>query len=180
METIECIKKRRSTRKFIDKEVFDEIIEKLIDAARHAPFGGPPIKDCQLWEFIIVRDKEIKEKLALNFEDREFMKQAPVIIVVCADRNKDPKYKNWDISAALAVENILLSAHDLGLGACYVDTFNHHDGHKEDRQKLIDVLELPNHIELISTIPLGYPDDSEEKEKKELRDIDKLIHLNKY
>lgn len=50
MDLFEAIKTRRSRRKFLDKEVSDEIINKLIDVARYAPFGGPPIKDCQLWE----------------------------------------------------------------------------------------------------------------------------------
>ncbi|MBW2996093.1 nitroreductase family protein [Candidatus Woesearchaeota archaeon] len=180
MEIGECIKTRRSVRKFLDKEIPDNIIEKLIDAARHAPFGGPPKKDCQLWEFIIVKSKEIKAKLALDYEDRQFVKQAPVVIVVCADKNKDPKYKNWDISTALAVENIILMSHNLGLGVCYVDTFNHHEGHKEDRKKLIKTLKLPENIELISIIPIGYPDESEQIKDKELREIKEMMHEDSY
>jgi len=180
MDTLNCIKSRRSVRKFLNKEVSDNIINKLIDAARHAPFGGGPGKEAQLWEFILVKEKEIKDKLALDNDDRVFVKQAPVIIAVCADKNKDPKYKNWDISVALAIENILLLAHDLGLGACYLETFNHHKGHKEDREKLIKALNLPKNIELIALIPIGYPDPSEKIEKKELRDIDEIIHFDNW
>ena len=180
METFECIKSRRSVRKFLDKEVSDEIIRKLIDAARHAPFGGPLKKDCQLWEFIIIKDKSIKEKLALNYDDRQFIKQAPIIIAVCADKTKDPEYKAWEITASLATENILLAAHNLGLGACYVTAFTHHKEHEEDRKILIETLNLPEHIELIALIPIGYPDSSEEIKPKELRDIDEMIHFNKW
>ena len=180
METIDCIKTRRSIRKYLDKEVPDEIIKKLIDCARHAPFGGPPKKEPQLWEFIIIKDKAIKEKLALDYEDRQFMKQAPVIIAVCGDKTKDPKYKDWEITCSLAIENILLAAHDLGLGACFVTPFTHHEGHKEDRKKLIKTLNLPEHIKLISLITVGYPDPSEKIEEKELRNINEMIRFNKW
>ena len=91
MQTLECIKTRRSIRKYMDKEVPGEIIEQLIDAARHAPHGGKPVKDCQPWEFIIIKDREIKQKLAFDYEDRQFITKAPIIITVCADKTKDPK-----------------------------------------------------------------------------------------
>lgn len=180
METLDCIKSRRSVRKFLDKEVSGEIIKKLIDCARNAPFGGPPKKECQLWEFVIVKDNKIKEKLALKYEDRQFIKKAPVIIAVCTDKTKDPKYMNWDITASLAIENILLASHDFGLGACYVTTFTHHEGHKEDRKTLIQALNLPDNIWLVALIPIGYPDTSEEIKDKELREIDEMAHFDKW
>ena len=81
---------------------------------------------------------------------------------------------------SLATENILLAAHNLGLGACYVTTFVHHKEHEEDRKILIRTLNLPEHIELIALIPVGYPDSSEEIRLKELRDIDEMIHFDKW
>ena len=180
MKTIDCIKSRKSVRKFLDKEVSDDVIMKLFNSAIQAPYGGGPRVEAQLWEFILVKNNEIKDKLTLGDKDRKFVKEAPIVIVVCADKNKDPKYKNWDISMALAIENLLLLAHDLGLGACYVDTYNHHEGHKEDRTKLVQALNLPNNIELIAIIPVGYPDPSEKIEKKELRNIKEMIHLDKW
>lgn len=180
MDAIKCIKTRRSRRNFLDKDIPDEIIRELIDCARHAPFGGPPIKAPQLWEFIIVKDKAVKEKLALDYKDRQYIKQAPVIIAVCADKSKDPDYKDYEITASLSVENILLAAHDLGLGACFVTTFGHHKKHKKDREALIKALGLPKHIELIALIPFGWPDLSEKIEKKELRKIEEMTHFNKW
>jgi len=182
MELSDIIKTRRSIRKYLNKKVSDEIIAKIIDSARYAPFGGPPKKKCQLWEFIVIRDAVIKEKLALGYEDRQFIKEAPVLIAVCADRTKDPDYKDWDITASLAIENMLLTIHDLGFGACYVTTFSHDDRtkHKEERKKLIQILNLPENIELIALISVGYPDSSEKIEEKELRDIDEMIHHEKY
>jgi len=180
METIYCIKSRRSRRKYLNKEVPDEIIEQLIDCARHAPFGGPLQKEPQLWEFIIIKDEATKAELVLGYEDRQFIKQAPVIIAVCGDRRGDPNYKNWDITTSLAIENILLAAHDLGLGACFITTFVNHEKHKEDRKMLIKSLNLPKHIKLIALISIGYPDPSEKIEKKELRKADEMVHFDRW
>ncbi len=180
MDAIECIKTRRSIRKYTNKKVPDEIVRELIDCAMHAPFGGPPIKAPQLWEFIIIKDKEIKEKLALDYEDRQYIKQAPIVIAVCADKSKDPDYKDWEITASLAVENILLAARALSLGACFVTAFTHHEMHKEDRKILSNTLNLPEHIELIALIPIGYSDASEEIPQKELREIDDVLHLDRW
>ena len=180
METIHCIKTRRSRRKYLDKEIPDEIIKQLIDCARHAPFGGPPKKEPQLWEFIIIKDEAIKTELALDYKDREFLKQAPAIIAICGDKTRDPSYKNWDITTSLAIENILLAAHDLGLGACFITTFIHNEKHKEDRKRLIEILGLPEHIELIGLISVGYLDSSEKIEKKELRKISTMVHFDNW
>jgi len=180
MDVLECIKTRRSRRKFLNKEIPEELIRELIDCARHAPFGGPPKKEPQLWEFVIVKDKGIKEKLALDYEDRQFVKEAPVVICVCADKRRDPNYKDWEITCSLAIENLLLAAHALGLGACFVTTFIHHEGHQKDRKNLIETLDLPEYIELIALIAIGFPDPSEKIEEKELRDIDEILHLNKW
>ena len=176
MRTMKCIKTRRSRRMFLEKPVDDGIVKQLIDAARHAPFGGPPKKTSQPWEFIIIRDPETKQKLALHYKDRQSLNQAPLLIAVCADKTRDPKYKEWDITCGLAIENLLLAAHDLGLGACFVTTFSHHEGHKEDREELINALHLPDHIKLIAIIAVGYPDPNEKIEEKELRDVEEIMH----
>ena len=180
METLDCIKKRRSCRKYLDKKVPDEVVLKLIDAARHAPFGGPLIKNCQLWEFVIVKSKETKQNLALDYDDRKFVASAPVVIAVCADKTKDKDYKDYEKTCSLAVQNILLAATDLGLGACYVSSFSHHEKHKEDKEKLRQALQLPDNIELVCLVAVGYPDSSEEIKGKELRSIGELIHMEKF
>lgn len=180
METIDCIKTRRSKRKYLNKEIPKEIIEKLIDSARHAPYGGPLKTEPQLWEFIIIDKQEIKDKLALTNEDRQFVKTAPIIIAVCADKNRDPKYKNWEITTGLAIQNLLLTAHNLGLGACFVSAFSRHEEHTKNRELLRKVLEIPEHVDLIAIIPVGYPDPEEKIEEKPLRDIKEIIHYNRF
>jgi nitroreductase len=180
MELLDVIKTRRSRRKYLKKEIPDEIIRKIIDAARHAPFGGQLEKSCQIWEFVLIKNKKIKEQLTFDYEDRQFLREAPVVIAVCADKTKDPDYKDWDITTSLAIENMLLTIHDLGLGACYVTTFSHNEKHKNEKEKMIKSLNLPPNIELVALIPIGYPDPSEKIEKKELRSIDEMMHYDKW
>jgi len=180
MEAIECIKTRRSRRKYLDKEVPEQLVNELVDAARHAPFGGPPVKGPQVWEFVVVRDQGTKDKLALHYEDRQWAAKAPVLIACCADKNRDPDYKNWEVTVAMAIQNLLLAAHDKGLGACYAATFMHHSEHTAERTALREALALPENIELVAVVTVGYPDPSEEVKGKELRGLDEIMHQEKF
>lgn len=174
MDVFECIKKRRSIRKYTKKDVSDETILKLLDAARYAPFGGPLKIECQLWEFIIIRDDKIKRALAHDNEERMFVADAPVVIACCADTTKDPNYRDYDITVALAVENLLLAATSLGLGTCYVTCYGNHVAHKRECKLLRDILKLPEHIRLVCLITVGYPD--EKPQLKPLKDLKEMTH----
>jgi len=176
METQDCIVTRRSTRDFLDKKISDEQIQTLINVGRHAPFGGPLKETSQLWEFIVVRDKRIKQKLAFDYDDRQFLVKAAVVIAVCIDTEKDPKYKDGRLTASLATQNILLCAHDMGLGACYITAFGRHEGHKSEKEKLRSTLRLPDHIELVCLIAIGHGNPDEERKEKPLRPVSDMIH----
>ena len=106
METIDCIKSRRSRRLFLDKEVPVELINKIIECAITAPSS----LDCQPWHFVIVRDNDKKERLAnLKEEDnRQHILTAPISIVVCVDMDKSPSRYIED--GVTATQNVLLAA----------------------------------------------------------------------
>jgi len=174
MSVIECIKKRRSIRRYKKRNVSDNIILKLLDAARYAPFGGPCTIEPQLWEFIIIRDPKIKKALAHGNKEREFITTAPVIIACCADTTKDPKYRDYDITVALAVENLMLAATSMGLGTCYITCYGNHIAHERERKILRETLKLPEHIRLVCLVTVGYPD--EIPPPKPLRKLEDMIH----
>lgn len=180
MNTIENIKNRRSTKKFKSENIPDEIIFELIDCGRRASFGGPPKKKCQVSEFIIITDQKIKNALALEYEDRQFIKDAPIIIACCANTKNDPEYMEWDISVSLSIENILLAANELSLGGCIITAFTKHKKHTKDREKLIKILKIPDHIYLMALITIGYRDVNEEIPEKELRDFEEIVHTDTY
>jgi nitroreductase len=156
------------------RDIARPVIEDILDLARHAPssMNGQP------WHFIVVRDEgtkkglvEIKnthcpvEKQAFR---ADFIQHASVIIVVCVDKREsfDREIEN----GLLAASNILLGAHARGLGSVYMSA------HKVDdpavAEEIRQALEMPGHMDPISLLPLGYPDERPEpKEMKPLKEI---------
>jgi len=155
MELSEAIKGRRSIRAFKQKDVPKETVEKLIDAARHAPSAG----NIQPWEFVIVRKLEVKRKLARAALNQAFVEEAPVVIVVCANEMRSSMgygYRGKTLyciqDTAAATQNILLTAYSLGLGACWIGAFNEN----ETKQ----ALNAPESIRPVAIVPVGYPDET--------------------
>lgn len=177
---IDLILNRRSCRKYLNKDIEDDILKKIIDCGRSAPFGGKPVPKCQVTEYIIVKDKNIKEKLALQYEDRQFIKSAPVIIAVLANKNNDPKYEEYILSASLSVENMIIGAENLGIGSCVLSCFMNYEKHLEDKKALRNALELPDNIELVCLLALGYKDNTGKIPEKELSDFYNVVHMNTY
>ncbi|NIM12407.1 MAG: hypothetical protein GTO45_09860 [Candidatus Aminicenantes bacterium] len=101
-----------------------------------------------------------------------------MVIACCADKRKDPEYRDYDITVALAVENMLLEATECGLGACYVSCYGNHMSHQQERGLLQEILQLPDYIRLVCLITIGYP--NEKPVKKELIDLKHIIHFEKW
>ncbi len=152
MSFIDLAMSRRSIRSFKSEMVSNEDIMKLLKSAIYAPSAG----NYQSWQFYVVKDEDVKQKLASSAGNQKFIMSAPVIIVVCADTDKNAgKYgergkKFYCIQdTAAATQNILLCAADLGLGACWCGAF--------DDEKVSEALNLNNDIKPVAIIPVGYP-----------------------
>src|SRR3989344_5250427 len=170
METIECIKGRRSRRKFLSKEVSAVIIKRLLECAASAPSSV----DCQPWHFIIVRNNEKKKKLAdlKDKDNQQHILTAPISIIVCVDTEKSPS--RWIEDGVTATENILLAAHDLGLSSVYVTGFKLSE--PKVAESIREIFNIPKNIMPITVLPIGYPDPSEKLDKKQVLDINKVLH----
>lgn len=154
METLECIKKRRSVRRFRRKQIPLDDLLKILDAGRLAPSAG----NIQGWIFVVVRDKEKKKKIAEAAFHQMWMAEAPAIIVVCSDISRYKLYygergeKLYSImDASAAAENMLLAARDLGYGSCWVSAF--------DESKIKEILKIPEEksVRPLILIPVGIP-----------------------
>jgi len=164
METQQCIAQRRSVRRFTDRDISNEQLRELMQAARLAPSWA----NTQCWEFIIVRDQVIKEKLAETMPEtnpaRKATINAPVVLVACGKLGTSGFYKesaatskgdNWYLyDVGLATQNISLAAHDMGLGSVILGLF--------DAEAAGKVLNLPDSVKVVTLMPLGVP----EKESK--------------
>ena len=152
MDVFEAIKTRRSIRSFTQEAVSDEEIEMILDAARSAPSAG----NIQPWIFIVVKNPEMKRRISRAALNQFFIEEAPVVIVVCADQERSRMgygsrganlYCIQDTAAA--TQNILLVAHALGLGACWVGAFY------EDEVR--QALRVPRGVRPVAIVPIGHP-----------------------
>jgi len=156
-EILDIIKARTSCRKYLDKDVSDEQIKICLEAAQHAPSAC----NKQPWQFIIVKNSGLREKICntglLTGVPMPWLKQAPVIVVLCTKRTfvthkiaplmSGVKYDLIDIG--IAGEHFVLAAEALGLGTCWIGWF------KEKRVK--HILSIPHNIKVLSLISLGHP-----------------------
>lgn len=165
MDTFEAIHTRKSVRRFLEKPVEDEKLQRILEAVRMAPSWG----NGQCWRFIIVKDSRMKEaisELTWGSSDgvsigenpaKRGIVEAPVLIVACADPSQsgtvgDISYKlqqYYMTDVGLAAQNLMLSARALGLGTVFVGVFY--------EEKLRNLLNIPSHIRVIGLFPLGYP-----------------------
>ncbi len=173
MDVHEAIKGRRSIRAFKNKDVPQEIVEKLIDFGRWAPSAG----NIQPWEFIIVRKPEIKRRLVEAALGQTFIEEAPVVIVICVNEYRSSQgygvrgetlYCIQDTAAS--IQNILLTACSLGLGTCWVGAF------REEEAR--EILKIPYGVRPVAIIPVGYP--AEAPSPPSRRPISRIVHYETF
>ncbi|MDK2974923.1 MAG: hypothetical protein PWP08_1294 [Methanofollis sp.] len=119
MDILEAIMTRRSVRAYTQEPVTDEEVETLLRAAMQAPSAVNE----QPWEFVVVRDREMLDRIPAFSPHAAMAKQAPLGILVCADTRHLPMEVFWQQDCAAATENLLLAAHALGLGAVWTGVY---------------------------------------------------------
>lgn len=169
MDALETILTRRSIRKYKKKTIAPEIIEKLIRAASSAPSAG----NQQPWHFVLLDDRKILNVIHTFHPSAKMLTEADKAILVCGDMHLEKFKGYWMIDCAAATQNILLAAHSLGLGACWLGLYPR-EGRVTGMRKL---LQLPTHIIPFALVSLGYP---AEIKPSEDRVIQSRIHHNKW
>lgn len=150
MDVYEAIKTRKSVRSFKNADVHEEILERLLEAARLAPSAN----NSQEWRFVVVRDAETRKTLAVKACKQSFMAEAPIILACCAKTNNHVMtcgQLSYPIDVAIAVDHITLCAVAEGLGTCWIGAFY------EDEVKR--VLSIPPDVRVVALLPVGYPSD---------------------
>jgi len=180
MDVMQAIKGRRSVRRYKPDPLRDEEIDVVLEAARWAPSWA----NTQCWRFVVVRDPQIKEKLASTLKpetNRAIMaiKQAPVLIVACAELKRAGYYKgeagtdkgDWFMfDTALAMQNLALAACATGLGTVHVGLF--------DAKEAARILEVPENVAVVEMTPLGYAD--EEPKAPQRKELSEIVFKEKY
>jgi nitroreductase len=149
MEPLECIMSRRSVRRFTADPVDEDTLELLLRAAMSAPSAG----NQQSWRFVVLDDRDARVRVAECSPYAKMLPDAGVGIVVCGETvgEKHPGY--WVQDCAAAVENLLLAACALGLGAVWLGFHPN----QERASCCAEVLGLPDHVVPLAVVAVGHP-----------------------
>ncbi|MGC9021401.1 MAG: nitroreductase family protein [Candidatus Methanodesulfokora sp.] len=163
----ECLKLllgRRSIRVFEDKEVSDELIKRILDVARYAPSA----KNSQPWEFVVVRDEEVRRKLASIHRYAYPLQRAPVVIAVLCNPELSPD--SYLVDCANATIYLMLAAHALGLGTVWIQSLR-------NVKEINEILGSEGRIP-VALIALGWP--AEKPEARPRRELKEIVYINRY
>ncbi len=149
MDVLEAQKTRHSIRKYQQKPVEQEKVDKILVAAMQ----GPSAVNERPWHFIVITDKAVLSEIPKVSPYAQMVKDAPLAIVVCGDTGTLKIDGLWPQDCAIASTNILLAAHSLGLGAVWTAAYPL-PGRVEGIQK---ILGLPKTVIPLCVIPIGYP-----------------------
>lgn len=170
MDIYEAISARKSVRKFLDKQVEDEKLARVLEAGRLAPSA----RNLQEWRYLVVRDDELRKGLIEAAAGQGFVGQAPVIIVCCAEtdghvmRCGEPCYP---IDVAISVDHMALAAAAEGLGTCWIGAFY--------QDKVKQLLGIPKEIRVVTLLPLGYPVDPKPIKKSRMS-LDEFVRYERW
>lgn len=166
----ELFMKRKSVRDFIERDIDNEVLERILEIGRRAPSAA----NCQPWHFIVLRKKDrgdFDELLQKNFS------AAPVIIIGCAEKEKawirksDGMNYAW-VDVTITMTEMVAAATAEGLGTCWIAAF--------DSEKVKTVLRIPPRIDVVAAIAVGYPEEPLVREEKRRKDMKEIIHFNSW
>jgi len=167
MDTIEAIKTRRSIRKYGDADVEKEKIDLILDSCRWAPSGH----NNQPWRFIVIRDKKVIEEVAKCTIYGKILRSAKVLIAVFLDSSAMYDKKKDTLAMGACIQNMLLAANSLGLGACW-------QGEILNQKDIVNkILGAPDTLELMAVVTLGYP---VEKVGSIRKGVAEIAHMDRY
>jgi nitroreductase len=162
MDVFKAIETRRSIRKYQDRQIPDDLMNRIFEAGRLAPSAA----NRQPWAVIAVRDAETKKSVAKACNECDYVAKCDVILVCFGD----PRDRWYEIDAAVALENMALTAWDNGIGSCFIGYFS------EDYLK--SLLHIPPDMRVVACLTLGYPDESPAARPR--KSIEDLVFREKY
>jgi len=170
MDIYKAIRTRKSVRSFLDRDIEEDKLQRILEAVRLAPSA----KNLQEWRFVVVRDRHKREQLAQAAYNQTFVGEAPVVIACCAETDKYVMrcgLECYPIDVAIAVDHLTLAAVSEGLGTCWIGSF--------EGEKVKQILGIPQEIIVVAMLPLGYPLDTAIKQKSRLK-LEEIVHYERW
>lgn len=162
MDVTTAIKGRRSIRKYKKKDIPEDVLNELLDAARAAPTAA----NRQSWELIVVKDPKLRAELVAACKNQKFVEDASVFIAGI----EDPEQKWSKVDVSIVIDHITLEAHAKGLGTCWIGAF--------DPAKVAEILNVPSNRVVAVGLTLGYPDETPEARTR--KHLNELVHYDSY
>ncbi len=156
MEFKETIMSRTSVRSYLPEPIPDDVLNAILESGRNAP----SFQNRQCWRYIVLNEPNeianLAKKSGLVGKINFFLKEAPVVIVACADPAKSGKMNGQDyylVDTAISFQQMMLTAWDLGIGSCWMAAF--------DEKSVKKALGIPDKIRVVAISPFGYPKEKE-------------------
>ena len=171
MSVLDTVRHRRSVRRYKAEAVPEDALARVLEAARLAPSA----KNLQPWKFIVVREREAKEKLAEAAFGQTFMAEADLVIVACGFPDKAyPKQgrfmNSWPIDVTIAFEHLILQAAEEGLGTCWIGAF--------EEAPVKALLGVPDDVRVMAMTPLGWP--AESPRDRGRKSLDEIVSYDRF
>jgi len=169
MNVYEAINKRRSVRAYQDKPIPENILTKILDAARIAPSA----KNRQQFKLIVVKDSQTRKKLVEAANNQQFVGEAPVVIAAVGLTPNDKMrcdIPTDPVDVAIVMDHITLAAVEEGLGTCWIGSFY--------QDKVREILGIPSSCKVVELLTLGYPSDS--PKPKSRKSLDEIVCYEKF
>ena len=165
MSILDSILSRRSVRKYENKEIPREVVNQILEAGRQAPsaVNKQPIR------FVIVKDGDLTKNFSSALFNR-FVKDAPMVIVGCADVKSFLTGKWAVIDTTIALQNMVIAAWSLGVGSCWIGAF--------EEEKIKQLLKIPEKWKIVALVTFGYP--AEESKPKKKKAVEELFGFNSF
>jgi len=169
----EVIRTRRSIRSYKSDPIPDEVLMRVLEAARIAPSGS----NRQPWKFIIVKSEELKKKVAAACHNQMFIAEAPVVIVACGynihyNRGGYMGDLSMLVDVSIAFTHLILAARAEGLGTCWIGSF--------DNEEVKKILGIPRDVNVVAITPLGYPRDEGFGEPAGRKTLSEIISIDRF
>jgi len=173
LDFYEVIRTRRSVRSFKKDPIPEEVLNRVLEAARVAPSGS----NRQPWKFILIKDDTLKQKMIPACDNQDFVAEAPLIIVGCGQKlsfNRGGYMGEMSmlVDVSIAFTHLILAARAEGLRTCWIGAFNN-----DEIKKLLGI---PDEYEVVAATPLGYPSEDVFTEPRNRKDLDEILSVNKY
>lgn len=165
---IDAVKKRRSYRKFQDRDVEGEKLDEILKAASYTPSA----RHTYPWALVVVKDGEKRERFSGVTNWSSFAADAPVVIAVASEETKE-----WIEDCSIVAEHIQLEAREQGLGACWIHIRGMEKDGKNSEEVVKETLDIPEDYKVLCLVAIGHPveeksehDESEVEEREIYRE----------